>query len=237
MLDELRDYPRNFLDIYFQEYSDGIISGGEIEIEDNLICINPGIIKFNNLIYVLNQVEKIEYTSTDEQVVFLKIRFLESEDTGDSKLYNSEIFIDEDGEFGTNELELARFKLRKGARLRTAYNAFSDFATEYNTVNIINVKYSGLKEHTINPMIIDEFTKVIMAKSEETLDINFAMTALNAGIVNRRLIKYYLNNRLRLDKEEYSNIEIYNHLKRIIKRLEGGELNKRRRRSRKMIVD
>jgi hypothetical protein len=49
-----------------------------------------------------------------------------------------------------DELELGRFKLREGAVLRSDYTDFFDLITEYNTINVINVEYAGIKESTMN---------------------------------------------------------------------------------------
>jgi hypothetical protein len=238
MLENLRDYPRDFLNIYFKDNSDGIISGADIKIKDKYIYINEGIIKFKGVIYILNKEKKVEYFTTEEDVL-IKIKIFNKQETNDFTVYDSEVFIDQEIELKGNELELGRFKLREGAKLRAEYKDFADYSTEYNVINRINVKYSGIENPTISPVIIKSFAKILISNSQDNLDINFAMQCLNSKIVNRIVITSYLENRLKLNKENYNNEEIYKYLKLIAKKLQGAEddIKVKRRRTDKIIVD
>jgi hypothetical protein len=53
MLESLRDYPRDYLDICFKDYSNGIISGADILVGENGITVSRGVVKHNNRIYML----------------------------------------------------------------------------------------------------------------------------------------------------------------------------------------
>lgn len=75
MLEELRDFPREFFNIRFKEYSDGIISGCDIDVSDNFI-----VIQRNNKIprcplYFKKEDKKIKY-ECNNQLMILKVRFL-----------------------------------------------------------------------------------------------------------------------------------------------------------------
>ena len=238
MLENLRDYPREFIDIFFEDYSEGIIAGADITVKDEFICINKGLIKFREKIYVLDETEKIKYFSSNEDVI-IKLKFLEEKDVGDFIVYDSEVYIDkENNQLAQDEFELGRFKLREGAKLRSNYTEFTDFSTKYNTVNIINVKYSAIGNYTISPLITEEFSNILKkTKLDNNLDTLFLMQALNSKIISRELIVYYLTQRLNLNKKNYSNLEIYNYLKLIVKRLKGKESIKRGMKNNKMIVD
>ncbi|WP_018249133.1 hypothetical protein [Orenia marismortui] len=239
MLENLRDYPRNFLNLYFNDYSDGIISGCDILIEDDYLCINQGIIKFNGLIYIMDQFYKINYSNTNKEVL-IKVKFFEAEDSRDYKNYSSEILLDENLKLADDEFELARFKLREGAKLRANYSSFADFDTEYNTINIINVAYSNHGQSTLHPLIVSNFAKEILARtSDDSLDLVFAMECLNSRAVNRDLMISYVSKKLALAKEEYSNLELYKYMKKIIKSLSYAKEDKRNspRRQSKIIVD
>lgn len=216
MLENLRDYPRDFLDLYFQDYSEGIISGVDLAASNNTIEVGSGIIKFADRIYLLADEVELDYEDENKELM-IKVEFLEPEETGDFRVCDSEVRLAEEIELADNELELGRFKLRQGADLRDNYDNFADFATEYNTVNIINVQYSHLKKPTLHPMITDSFAQRLWEQAEvEQLDLMFAAACLNSRAVNRSLIVNYLQKKLRVDQEEYTNQELYQYLKRVI---------------------
>ncbi|MFO7820365.1 MAG: hypothetical protein R6V17_09045 [Halanaerobacter sp.] len=219
LLNNLRDYPRAMINLYFSDYAEGVLAGSNLKIEGNEIVIKPGIIKFNEQIYLLTQEERILYQATNQEMM-IKIKFLAKEESSDFKTWRSELTLANSLEVTENELELGRFKLREGAKLRTDYDQFSDFATEYNTVNIIHVKYASREKWTIHPLIMDFFAhKILNSDTENQFDISFAMQTLQTGIVKRELITSYLQRKLELTQKSFSNLEIYNYLARIIRSL------------------
>ncbi|MGM0368835.1 MAG: DNA and RNA helicase [Bacillota bacterium] len=219
MLKNLRDYPRNLVNLYLADYSDGILAGSDLEIKGKEIIIKPGIIKYKQQLYLLNESKRLTYQATNQERL-IKIKFDLAEENGGFKEWNSELYLTSGEDIATDELELGRFKLREGANLRTDYNQFSDFSTEYNTVNIINVKYSSVGKATLHPDIINFFAnKILTSDTDNQFDISFALQALQSQVVNRNLIKKYLMRKLELRQDSYTNLEIYQYLSRIIRRL------------------
>lgn len=239
MLENLRDYPRNYLDIYYKDYSDGIISGADMCIGEK-ITIKKGIIKHNGRIYMLEKEFELPYYATNSEVL-IKIKFLEERLEGDFRLHNTKIFIDENTSLESDELELGRFKLREGAVLRSDYKDFYDFSTEYNTVNIINVEYAGLEVSTISPVILRYFSNIVLKnKSDNAYDIAFAMQCTGGSPVDRKMVLYYLANRLGIEYKDYSNVQIYKHLTTIVREIESGvkrNMDLRPSRPSRIIVD
>ncbi|MFW6281365.1 MAG: hypothetical protein ACOC1O_01045 [bacterium] len=238
MLINLRDYPRSFVDIYFDDFSDGILAGCNIFIDDNYFCINKGIIKFKNIIYQLDEVKRIKYFHTNTEII-VKIKVKDIRQEKDFICHESKIILNDKLKMEENEFELGRFKLREGARLRSEYNDFADFATEFNTVNIINVSYSNVERSTLHPLIIKTFAKKFLQfPIEDTFDLSFVMQCLNTRVIDRTLLERYLINKLTLEEKEYTNFEIYRYLKSIIKGLSGvGGNQKKSYIAPKIIVD
>ena len=217
MLESIRDYPRAVIDSYFKEYSEGIISGVDIVAKDKYIEIKGGIIKHEGRIYILEEECTLPYYITEEEII-IKIRFIDKSLNENFIVYSSEIFFDTDNDIKKDELELGRFKLKRGSRLNTKYKNFRDFSAEYNTLNIINVKYSALEESTISPVILNYFLKEIRkSKDVDLYDITFFMECINKKIVNRRIILTYISDKLNIDYTTCSNYEIYKKLDNILK--------------------
>ena len=224
MLESLRDYPRNFIDIRFKDYSDGVVVGAEILIEEDCLTITSGIVKHGGRMYMLENDCQIPYRATGEEIL-IKIQFKKEDVHADFISYGTEIFLDEDVRIKQDELELGRFKLKPGARLRSEYQSFADFATEYNTVNIIHVKYSGFRKSTLNPAILRYFATEILKSGSvnpNPYDIAFSMQCMNQGIVDRELILHYIANRLGKGYKEYSNGQIHKYLGSILEEVKGG---------------
>ena len=238
LLKNLRDFPRDVVDLYFADYSEGVLAGSALEIVGEEIVIQAGIIKFNGRIYLLTESERIAYQPTNKDMI-IKIKFPKAEEGSDFKTWDSRLVLSSGTELAENEFELGRFKLREGAKLRTDYNEFSDFATEYNTVNIIHVKYSNLGQFTMHPLIMDFFAhKILNSDTDNQFDISFAMQTLQARTVSRELIKSYLMRKLELTQKSYSNLEIYNYLTQIIRQLSRYQFkNTQMKRENKILID
>lgn len=236
MLENLRDYPRDFIDIYYKDMSDGIITGCHININDYEIIVNEGLIKHNDKIHFLNNKISIPYENSNRETI-LKIRFLDEETDNNFINFLSEICLDEDLNINENELELCRFKLKEGAKLRENYIDFFDLATEYNTVNILNVKHSGTCEETIRPKIIKMFSEMLLkSSSKEYEDLLFSMMSLNSKYLERNLILQYIDKKIGLEKKIYSNYDIYKALLKIFKNLKDGKKQENTNRQRPNII-
>lgn len=241
MLESIRDFPKKMFDNFYINYSDGIIKGFDFTVNENELIINPGIIKINNEILCLENKESINYENTNKEMIIKLIvdkKNLKKE-SDDFLIVDTEVKIEElSGELKENELELGRYKLREGAYLRTTYDKLEDFLVEYNTLNIINVKYSGLKEHTLKIDILHKFANELLLKAKEDFDILFAYMILNSETINREILIHYLEKKLKKDSKTLNNLEIYHNLIKIIKNLgRKVENNKNDRRVNKIIID
>lgn len=226
MLENLRDYPRDFLELYFQHYSDGIIAGTKIFVDEDNIVITKGIIKAQGRLYLLHKDYVLPYMATEKETI-LKIRFLERHEANDFTIYDTEILQDGDFNIANNELELARYKLKSGSKLRSQHENFQDFATEFNTITWIHSPYAGIQKSTLHPVILQTFAKELLILSPSNIyDISFAYQCLNQDRMQRDTILFYLSNRLETTYQDYTNDQIYKYLNRILLDVKGGKRSK-----------
>ncbi|MGG3504900.1 DNA and RNA helicase [Paenibacillus lautus] len=222
MLENLRDFPREFVDVYYQEYTDGIITGAQVEVGADSLTVHPGIVKHQGRLYLLKDAVSTKYRATGREAA-LKVRFHAGEEDSDWRTYRSEIVIDEQLEAGASELELCRFKLKEGARLRQDYQGFRDLATEFNTVNVLHVRYAAYGKSTLSPVILRCFAEEMIRKgSGDPQDFMFTMMCMNEGTLARDVILHYMANRLGMSSREYTNVEIHKYLSRILDGVRGG---------------
>ncbi|MEK3788642.1 DNA and RNA helicase [Paenibacillus sp. FSL K6-1230] len=107
MLENLRDYPRRFLDIRYEEYSDGIIAGMKVSVEHDHLIIGRGIVKHDGHLYLLEQAYELPYAAANGLSI-LKIRFHAQQAQHDFVTREAEIILtkgaeEADGESGRSQ--------------------------------------------------------------------------------------------------------------------------------------
>lgn len=216
MLDLLRDYPRDFIDLYYRDYGDGIIAGAEIKVQSERLIVSPGIVLYQGRIYMMKESVSLDYGVTNREAA-VKIRFLEEDSGSDLITYCTAIVLEEQTGAVVPELELGRFKLKEGARLRQDYQSFSDMATEYNTLNILNVPYAAPGKSTLSPAILQSFaSSMLQSGSDDPRDFYFAMMCLNEGVLARDAIQHYIAARMDADIPSLTNEQMHKYLGRIL---------------------
>ncbi|OXM85381.1 DNA and RNA helicase [Paenibacillus rigui] len=240
MLESLRDYPRQFTELYFKDYADGVISGTDVRIEDEWLVVTGGIVKHRGWIYLLQDECRVPYRATGRDTL-LKIRFQDPEEQPDFQHYGAALVLDDEVQVGGNELELGRFKLKEGAKLRSAYQSFADFATEYNTWNLLHVQYAGRGGSSLHPAVTRFYAAQLLEKgSTNAYDIAFAMQCMNQGAVDRELVLHYISQRLGMGYKPYDHVQIHRYLVRILDEAQGGSRrvpDSRPHGPRRMVVD
>lgn len=221
ILENMRDLALQEQKARYADYSDGILAGCDLFESSMNIGVTGGLLKFNDRVYTLNKRASVPYRPTDEWTV-LKIQFGGEEKSRDFLRYTGQLALDENTNILPNELELGRFKLKQGSRLRTVYSDFQDMETEYDTVNLINVPYAGLGEPTLSPVILSHFAREAYPHLKESLDAAFATCCLaNNGIMSRESICLYLRKRLYLPYKDFENRELHKYLANILAEMKG----------------
>lgn len=230
MLENLRDYPRHIMDIYVQDYSDGILTGANVIVNDGSLTVTRGIVKLHGHLYYIEQDCNIAYEESGNETI-VKLRCYPEKQEQDFLRFDTELLLDDNTEILPNELELARFKLKKGSRLRSDYQNFEDFATEFNTLNVIHTHYAGIGQSTIHPSILRYFAKEVLTIGSKGMeDTMFAMLCLNNATVERELLLHYIANRFEMDYKDYPNWQLHRYLVSILQELMGGSSTRSDRR-------
>ncbi|AQS08715.1 hypothetical protein CLOBY_08250 [Clostridium saccharobutylicum] len=241
MLEELRNFPREFFNAQFKGYSDGIISGCDIEISDNYIKILKGIIKYEGIIYLLKEDSKIEYICNNKLMV-LKVKFLPEMQDSDFRINSTEIYLSENLNSEANELEICRFKLRTGAKLRINHTDFTDLNTEYDTVNTIYAPYSAYGKSSLNPEILRRFGQELLeCNLNEAWDISFVISCVQSKeAIQKEIIVSYLVYKLNIEMKDYSNEDLYYYLLNVLHSMKDGASGHGRRgggKFKKILID
>ncbi len=217
MLENLRDFPREWFDLQYQGYSDGILFGCGLKGFEGGLKIMPGIIYRQGVPYFLKKTFEVSCQAEGRQV-YLKVRFLGKSFGTEQEEYLTQIYLDERMPDSGCELELGRFKLQEGARLRTEYVDFYDYATEYDTMDRIHVPYASPGRHGIWPQMLKCFAgELLRLPGQEACDSAFCLNCLQLEkAMPYEAVKAYLDLKLGQDGD-YTNLQIYGALKNILR--------------------
>ena len=187
----------------------------------------------NRYILKLNLFSDIEerkfyIRSADFSLEVLDIEANNSKNAGDENKITNDLEVQEEvnnerKEVWKNkigEIEITRFITRIGAELRNDYNNFRDLRRDFNLLELINTKYSSKhKLGTLHPKILKLFGKEASKKENlDIYDVNFYVNCLN-GSVERDVIVAYINLKLQMENENYTNEELYQYLVKILDNL------------------
>ena len=242
-LDLLRDNPAELINLMYLEQQDGIISGFDLitDLENKQVAVTKGIVKCGGKIFWMNNNYNFDMPEIENRYV-LKLKlysdfeerkfYIRNADFSLEILNNENVNIEKEEEIVNNfenqengknkigEIEITRFITRTGAELRNDYNNFIDLRRDFNLMELINTKYSSKHElGTLHPKILELFGKDASKKENlDIFDVNFYINCLN-GTVERDVIIAYINLKLHLEQENYSNEELYQHLVKILENL------------------
>lgn len=240
MLTALRDYAYEYGRLVHEGYSDGMVSGCNITTTVDTITLNRGVIRYMGNLYLITEPLSLAYYPTDNWTVF-KLEF-KDEARKDGYIYREvETALSGNLELGKEEMEICRFKLQAGARLRMKYVDFADRNTEFDTVNTICAPFAAHGASSLSPDITRAFAREAAVYAMDPVDTAFCLQALNAkGALNREAILLYIATRLKKAFTDCGNQEIFEALLTILNQIKNNgerELSRVARQRRQVIVD
>lgn len=233
---DVRDYTYAGWQLYYADYTDGLLKGCAIRAEDGTLVIGRGMMKFHDFVYLMQEEERVAYQPYNGWQI-LKAEFSEAETNFEYKGYRARFFLDFDMELKENQMEMCRFYLREGSVLRDSYKNFSDMATEYDTVNLVHATVAGVGEKTLHPALLLQFGEELWnMREKDAADFGICSLIWNAqGRVERKVIAAYLCGKLVDDTaEKNDNNRIYGDMERII---DNKSFRRERRTPKRIIVE
>lgn len=236
----IRDRAFDTFQLFLGEFSDGIVSGCRPITTKNLITLSEGMILHNKFLYLLKEPMSLEYAPTEEYVM-LKLTFAPQLETENFVQRDVKILLTPELTLTENEMEICRFKLKKGAVLRTNYTDFLDRATEFDTVNTINVPFAAVGGSTLAPEILRAFATEARDFALDFEDFNFCLAALSGKIISVAQIGFYIEHRMKTElPKPVTNQILYDNLCQILSEIKNGrrrEIIAMHRRRREIIVE
>lgn len=217
---DLRDYAYESLKLQYEDYTDGILKGCRVHVEGQELVIGRGMMKYGDFICLMQNEERVPYRAENKQVV-LKAVIEKRENNPDYLAYRLKFLLD-DSIVQSEELELCRFHLREGAKLRDTYKDFADMGTEYDTVNLIHASVAGRGRERLHPEILQQFADELQKyEDKEMADYAFIYHIQNmAGEIDRRMVDAYLVDKLgrqvRENVEGWDSGQVFQEMTRLL---------------------
>ncbi len=193
---DLRDYAYGSTQLYYMDYTNGIVRGCDIRVEDQYLVVGRGMLKYGDFLYLLREEVRIPFAA-ENRLVVLKAVFSIKQDHPDYLSYHVTFLLDQDIERQENQIELCRFHLREGSVLRDTYKDFTDLNTKYDTINLLYATVAGRSKERLHPKILLKYAKELQRNNEKDIeDIAFYYHVFqNKGEVERNVVEAYLQNK------------------------------------------
>lgn len=219
----LRNYSFGFMQLEYQKYANGILEGLDIDVTENEIHIGRGLIKFNDFIFLLTEKQIVPYEPT-ERLAGLKLKISGEKTSEDYIIYQAAPILDETLELKEDEIEVCRFKLKAGSRLRNNYVGFFDIETEFDTINLAHSTWAGIGKPSLSPAITTYYAKAAMqCVLENPRDMIFCSLCLNSTkAITREIVEAYIRASLELEELEFTNQQMFEFLELMLRNIQNG---------------
>ena len=216
-MNELAKHTFELPNLIFTGFTHGIISGLEVSVQNNNIVISKGAFCFESEIYTIIQDMLFPYSPT-KNWQYLKIDHVDTLSKLDGIEESFEIKLDNKST-KNDEIELCRFNLQDGAKLRFMYDDFEDMNTEFDTISLIYVPYSSKDNPSLHPKILKNFAREMLnLNPQNILDTFFCLGVLGLNtVMNAEEIHRYIEIRTDEKIDLISNYKLYQKLFDILK--------------------
>jgi len=240
MLQALNDFAVSAAETAYLEYADGILYGCRLTTTQELITVHPGAVILEGRVYYITEEISLAYAPTNQWMV-LKIRHIGEKLTENFAVEELELVLEPENLLLEKEIEICRFKLQQGARLRTTYRNFEDLETEYDTVRYRCADWAAVGKASLSPIILKMFYEEAVRKenmSEKYLQFCMQIASMKQETLNNQTISLFISSVLEKPYVLLSQEEMYQGLKESLERMSGrSSLRRRAFPERKMIVD
>ncbi|RDY30438.1 hypothetical protein [Lachnotalea glycerini] len=224
MLIALSDYAFLTSQLFYKGYADGILAGCELTTTKDNIILNTGIVYFKGQAYLIKEPMAIAYYPTNTTLV-LKLS-ISDELTEPNFIYREiDLILTEQTHLQNGEIELCRFKLQQGAKLRDQYQDFEDRNTTFDTLNRIHAPFSTKEESTLSWEITKAFAQEMLVTNHlNDLDTYFCIQILNQpNPISKAALMAYLSKSCQEPLEDRSNLAVYKELVKVLKARQSGK--------------
>ena len=206
MLNETYAYPRNFVELKYSDYSDGIITGLDFVENDGITYLTKGIVKFKGEYYFL--LDDINLTSYfldmkkqqnwQSTLYYLYLKRSEPIKAGSIVVQNLDLYVSEESKQDDLFLLCRFFGTESNMRLPRLNGSgeqkpFKDLIDNNLYVNLIDTLYAMPKKATYHPFLFKAVAKYLEQKQGKSmLDYVILMQIQNMKILSIDAMRTYI---------------------------------------------
>lgn len=227
MLETLSDYAILWNEVLYPNFSNGILCGCELTTTEEEIWMGRGIVCLFGQFYLIKEALSVAYVATDT-LCSCQLCFSEEIEVGRERRREITLQLQkgvENKEEGREQLELARFRLQPGARLRDTYTNFEDRCTEYDTLNGIHAPFAARGGATLSLPLLRAFVEELQQIPERTdLDVLFSIQVKSLTLpLPGDAIADYLRQRRREEVDATTPGRLYAYLALLLSEIKEGK--------------
>jgi len=227
MLEALSDYAYMADRLLYKGYGNGILAGCELTATQDAVILNEGVVFFEGELFLIKEPMSVPYYPTNTTTV---VKLDISEQIQDGNFVYREIGLKMTSQSGSrpgsqkNEMEICRFKLQEGARLRYVYQDFEDRSTEFDTLDTTHAPFATKGGSSLSPDITRAFAlEMLDSGALSQTDMLFCMQLLGQErAASKDLLAAYIQCREKKPLQDRSNHAVYKALARILKDVKQG---------------
>lgn len=241
MLQALTDFTISASETAYLDYANGILYGCKLTTTYEVITIHPGAVVLEGIVYYITEEISLPYAKSNQWMV-LKVRHSGESVTENFEVKELEFALEPENLLSEKEIELCRFKLQPGARLRTTYRDFADLETEFDTLHYRHACWAAYGSSSLSSVILRMFYEEAVQKEnipEKYLQFCMQIAQMKQETLNNQTISLFISSVLERPYKILKQEEMYQGLKEALEQMKSGRsaLKQRAFPARKMIVE
>jgi hypothetical protein len=186
----------------YADHANGVLFGCRVSASGT-IRVEPGVIVRDGVFYGMTEAFLLSFGPRDA-TQYVNVRFTEDKISNERIALRVAEIVLEESPAGEDGMELARFKLKEGARLRSDYVDFDDLDTEFDTLRPTRAPCAGRGGQTLLPFVTEFFAKeALSCRPQNPTDVGFAFLCLQESRVHPAVLQSYLDTKTENLRELY----------------------------------
>lgn len=241
MMESLKQYMVDYTILKYSGYSDGILRGCNLTVTDNRIVLHNGIFIFGGMPFYIKDTFSIMSRPTNTvKAIIVKAGEAEYERCFETR--RIEFVLSDVEEISHTDVEICRFRLQQGAKLRYQYRDFEDMNTEFDTVCLVHSQWAAFGGNSLSYYILHQFAADMLKTNgvtQEDRQFIGQIFAANGETLAPECINNYTAGRLNRPYGKRKVDEMYADLLQILKTAKTGKKGMAARdiKERRIIVD
>ena len=222
-------------------YSDGIVKGLSVTASAEYVTVGKGCYLFDREVQYVMEDVKVPYAYGNEMKL-LVLRTGDKEVSRQFETREAEIKLIGKDERILTDIEICRFSIQNGARLRDYARNLSDMSTYYDTICVCHAQWAAYENPSAAYPVLLQFAKELaMCKNLTTEDnlIIGQILELKGESLSKQCIEAYVSHKLQHEFKADSAYKLYTGLCEALKLAKNSRQRMERRAipERRIIVD